>query len=91
MNIDLVDMDQSLYYLCWNLPVILLYCYIADAAKTWKSAKTIPIAGDLPTLAPRFILNLIFATQATKLCRESYRKVRQVMTIRPRNNYTLTH
>ncbi|KAI3317745.1 cytochrome P450 [Xylariaceae sp. AK1471] len=67
-------MDDKFYYLYWILPAIFLCYYIIDVAKTWKSAKKIPIAGDLPALAPRFILNLIFATRASKLCRDSYQK-----------------
>ncbi|KAI8944483.1 cytochrome P450 [Xylaria longipes] len=80
-----MDVSINLY---WIIPVILLYYYIIDTTNTWKSTKKYPIAGNLPALAPRFILNFIFATRASRLCRDSYRefKDRAIQFIRTDGN-----
>ncbi|KAI0466541.1 cytochrome P450 [Xylaria cf. heliscus] len=64
----------------WIIPVILLYYYITDTARTWKSTKKYPLVGNLPALAPRFILNFLYATRASHLYRDSYRKFKDRAT-----------
>ncbi|KAI1823505.1 cytochrome P450 [Xylaria intraflava] len=67
-------MEGTIYYLLWAIPVIWLYSYIVDAVQIWKSAKEYTVAGGLPALTPRFILNFNFSMRAPKLIRDGYRK-----------------
>ncbi|KAJ2998938.1 hypothetical protein NUW58_g166 [Xylaria curta] len=67
-------MDMNIIYLYWILPLPFLYYYIVDTTKNWTSTGKYPVAGDLPVLAPRFVLNFIFATRASRICRDSYQK-----------------
>ncbi|KAI1499403.1 putative cytochrome P450 [Biscogniauxia marginata] len=61
---------QSFY---WILPVVFLFSYAADIISHRKIARY-PVAGSLPSLTPRFILNLAFAAKAAEICEQGYRK-----------------
>ncbi|KAI1635622.1 putative cytochrome P450 [Biscogniauxia mediterranea] len=68
-----IDDFNSLKTLYWVLSLIFLGSYCADVI-TYRKGARFPTGGNLPSLTPRFILNLCFSVKAAEICEQGYKK-----------------